>query len=924
MGPTTAKVHIEPGHDLKVWKLLEERGVIEWIDEQSTYRDARGVYRAGMFGGKVDQQGRPILRVIMNLRPVNRILRLIRGDIAELPSPIAWTQLVVTESEVIEVSQADMSSAFYLFRLPPQWKPFLTFHCSFSRAEVGLKGSGRVVPSCTVLPMGWNSSVGLMQMASRQLLLLSRGDWGGELRRNSLPPPWFVQTALRIGGEKWWQVYLDNFMAAEVRSRGSQQEKLSEELHERAVTAWQDNGVLCAEDKHVKGSVDSTELGVNIQGDKGWIGGSPTRVHKVIAITLILLRHKLPKVRWVQIVLGRWIFLLQFRRPAMAVLSNSWNYMRAGHDRRRWWPVVKHELATLICLAPLLQTDLRSPYSGVVTCSDASERGGAMAVSTRMLTAGHSLGRRLSAEAVRAEVLVISVFNGIGGGFRAYDLAGVKPAALVSVEIDAGANRVTRKAWPHVIEAGDIEEISKATICKWYNMFPRVSHVHVIGGFPCVHLSKVRAGRQNLEGEGSRLFWNLKGLIDDVEEVFAGTAEVEFVVENVFSMDTSATEEISTILQVEPLVLCPSDLLPYNRPRLAWVSFEVHAGPGVQLERCQGFTRVWMSGEGVRDDQWLEEGWQRCHPEVLVATFMKSIPRRQPPPAPAGLQRCDEPTVARWTSDSFRFPPYQYKMANLLRNSKGDLRLPSSQEKEILLGFGASHVLFCWSAGKVKDDPTGWEDKNSFSMLSFGWLVSQACWQWVAPLSPTAVVRMGLAPGASLAAHLDAPMSLQLNYGEVAGPPVAPEALVAQIARHVNITGSDVSLAMGTPFNLKSANHSSLRAGWWGWRIVFKSRWVHESHINALEMRMIAQTVKWRSRDPCSIGCRWLHLADSMVCNYILSKGRTSSRLLQPLTREIAAHLLALNSIQLHGHVDSLENPTDAASREDNDSQKGE
>ena len=53
-----------------------------------------------------------------------------------------------------------------------------------------------------------------------------------------------------------------------------------------------------------------------------------------------------------------------------------------------------------------------------------------------------------------------------------------------------------------------------------------------------------------------------------------------------------------------------------------------------------------------------------------------------------------------------------------------------------------------------------------------------------------------------------------------------------------------------------------------------------------------------------------------MVCNYIISKGRTSSQLLQPITREIAAYLLALNSHQLQGHVDLSENPTDAANRE--------
>ena len=49
--------------------------------------------------------------------------------------------------------------------------------------------------------------------------------------------------------------------------------------------------------------------------------------------------------------------------------------------------------------------------------------------------------------------------------------------------------------------------------------------------------------------------------------------------------------------------------------------------------------------------------------------------------------------------------------------------------------------------------------------------------------------------------------------------------------------------------------------------------------------------------------------------NYILSKGRTSSHLLQPLVRKLAAVQLALNALELHGHVESAENPTDAASR---------
>ena len=78
---------------------------------------------------------------------------------------------------------------------------------------------------------------------------------------------------------------------------------------------------------------------------------------------------------------------------------------------------------------------------------------------------------------------------------------------------------------------------------------------------------------------------------------------------------------------------------------------------------------------------------------------------------------------------------------------------------------------------------------------------------------------------------------------------------------------------------------------------------------------MILQCIRWRARFGESVGRRWVHLADSMVCNYILSKGRTSSLLLQPIVREINAYLLALNSTQFNAHVDSAENPTDEASR---------
>ena len=78
---------------------------------------------------------------------------------------------------------------------------------------------------------------------------------------------------------------------------------------------------------------------------------------------------------------------------------------------------------------------------------------------------------------------------------------------------------------------------------------------------------------------------------------------------------------------------------------------------------------------------------------------------------------------------------------------------------------------------------------------------------------------------------------------------------------------------------------------------------------------MILFSLLWKCRNPNSVCKRWLHLEDSLVSLLVLSKGRTSSALLQPLCNKIGALQLAMGSYLLHGHVASEENPTDEGSR---------
>ena len=191
------------------------------------------------------------------------------------------------------------------------------------------------------------------------------------------------------------------------------------------------------------------------------------------------------------------------------------------------------------------------------------------------------------------------------------------------------------------------------------------------------------------------------------------------------------------------------------------------------------------------------------------------------------------------------------------------------------------------------------------------------CQELMPRMSPSQIIlRLGLAPGASAHPSIRAPMTRRLTYtSEDAYRLRDPSTLVTLLGLQVNHTGADVRLQTGLIMGHKVPHHGSVRCWWWQWKHLFKVKWQTHSHINFLEMKMILNTLLWKARGPQKVGKRWLHLEDSMVCLYILSKGRTSSRLLQPICNQIGALHLGLGVMVLYAHVPSEENPTDAASR---------
>lgn len=224
--------------------------------------------------------------------------------------------------------QSDMSSASYLFALPKCWCRYLGFKIVVDGRDIGKSGAGRWALCCAVIPMGWSSSVGLMQEISENLLLRGGLDPRHQVRRGSTLPSWMVGLLhdAKLSGAYWWHVYLDNFCAAEKVDpsdpaiRGAACHSLAEKL-------WSESGVLSSEKKRKAYEKRIEELGAEIDGEAGSLGGSAERLQKVILATMWLLDQKFLKRKLVQIVAGWWVFLMQFRRPTMSIFNAVWNFV---------------------------------------------------------------------------------------------------------------------------------------------------------------------------------------------------------------------------------------------------------------------------------------------------------------------------------------------------------------------------------------------------------------------------------------------------------------------------------------------------------------------------------------------------------------------------------------------------------------------
>lgn len=889
----------------------------------------------GLFGVTKDEWagGHEVYRLIMNLTPFNGIAEPIKGDVDTLPMWSLMNPFYLEANDTLIVSSEDVRCFFYTMRVPCSWYKYLAFNRRVPDSCLSEELMGReVYLASQVLPMGFANSVSLAQHVHRNLALWSGEQWPAEPTEVMAPELEIRKDRPVTVGNPAWRIYLDNFdllekvKAVDVSTlRGSLAPAVLALRHEYEV--WNIP-------RNVKKSVERQPLaevqGAQVDGTLGVAYPRESKLLKYIAATLTVLAFDKVSQRQLQVVCGGLVYISMFRRQLLGGLNAVWKFIEHFNNVKvHALPLpdsCRLELIRFVALIPLARLDFRLQYSEQVTCSDASSTGGGVCASTGLSRAGVLAAQgqlRGELPELRQEhrVFTVGLFDGISALRVAVDLLGLVSLGHVSVETDACARRVVASHFPDVIHYSRVEDIGLEEIRSWARDYSQAAVVLVGAGPPCQGVSGLNAQRKGaLRDERSGLFPHVTRIWKLLRASFPW-CQVHCLMESVASMDDCDRDVMSADFGDSPWACDAGTMTWCSRPRLYWVSWELAEQEGVLLEcRCPTAPRS-VTLTALQDlEDVCEEGWIKVDPTRAFPTFTTARPRQRPGHKPAGLHTCSPEEVERWSKDSYRFPPYQYTNKNLLINRRDQLRLPTIAEKEYMLGFPVGYTLPCW--GKQGRGSTAHTDQRH-TLLGNSWSVPVVCWFLGQLFGP-----LGLCPQYTPQQVVDFvnpknQVFLQSRLWRnplrpLRGPPVeeGPK-LVQKLGQLVSVKGEDILLA--TPSSQLTRFHrlrASIPSRLWQWKVVSGWKWKGApEHINALEMRAVLTTLKWRVQHKQEVNGRFLHLIDSLVVLHALSRGRSSSRKLRSTLSRINALLLCSSNQALWAYVHTELNPADRPSR---------
>ena len=912
------------------WECLCEnllsRGVFDKIHEDDVYKVQGKPVLNGLFGvSKHEFEGQvEIMRVIMNLVPANKLCRALDSDIATLPSWSGMSPLMLMPDEDLVISSEDVRCFFYIFRIPTSWFPLMAFNRALPERLSGPR-PGLWYPCSAVLPMGFKNSVSIAQHIHRGIAnqALKAVQLGGESEMRKDKPFSRANPLFRI--------YLDNF--DELRRVSKSVADLIEGKPSSLVLSLREEYSMVGVPRHPKKAVATSRRaevqGAVVDGSQGIAFPKPEKFLKYSFLACLVLRSGECTQKQAQVIGGGLVYLAMFRRPLLGALNHLWKFIQsfAALPPVVRLPLPKEvccELARFVALSPLAYMDFRTNLAGLVTASDASTTGGGVTMSAGLTPAGCvAASCPVRGDLVEpsdvTSVLTVGLFDGIGALRVAADVLGWNVVGHVGVEKAPEGRRVVESRFPNSHAVTDVADITEEMVLQWSLQYSQVGLVLLGAGPPCQGVSGLNAARKGaLRDSRSSLFTHVARVRALLRRFFPW-AQVQSLMESVASMDSQDEEVMSSSFGSKPWAIDAQDVSLARRPRLYWVEWEIAETPDVQVQVVQGRHTLRLVAT-VDAKAYLFPGWLRTA-ESPLPTFTTSRPRGSPGYKPAGIHNCTAEERKRWTDDLHRFPPYQYQTVHCLQNKAGELRLPSIEEREVILGFPKGYTTMCMP--KAKQGSVDHQDcrltllGNTWSVPVISFLLAQLGERlglnprW----TPQDIVQR-CAPGAShdFYTFLQRP---PMKSGRSVGNPASESALAERLLTSVSVKGEDILLKAPSEDMVRYQRlRASVPSKLWRWRTVCGWKWSSKKeHINVLEMRAVLTALRWRLERKAQCRIKFIHLVDSLVCLHSLSRGRSSSLKLKRSLLRINSLLLATHCQAVWAYVHTKDNPADAPSR---------
>eukprot|EP00435_Cladocopium_sp_Y103_P024584 s857_g6.t1 len=306
-------------------------------------------------------------RLIFDTRILNEKFKV--PPSTDLPSADAFTRLETPENEPFYIGSGDLSNAFYTLSVPDDLGQMFTLPAIEARA-IGidtinghyLRPGTMICPYLTVLPMGWSWALHLCQCVMLHAIKQSGIDDEQIISDKGAPVCVKQFDDIACGG------YVDNFVVIgnNPTAVDAGLGRISERLRSLGLTVHEEEPA----------SLRMSFVGLDFNGQTGFVGLKPKRIHKLQKAIKELLARNFASGELLQLILGHITWTVMCRREGLSILKSCYAFVHEHlQSPCRLWPSVRFELETIGALLPLFRTKINVGWSSDVTASDSSPYG---------------------------------------------------------------------------------------------------------------------------------------------------------------------------------------------------------------------------------------------------------------------------------------------------------------------------------------------------------------------------------------------------------------------------------------------------------------------------------------------------------------------------------------------------------------------